>query len=106
MATDLQYEQETTIVFNQAEGEALIWSAAPPFQRRMKKLGVEPYQRAGRERGQESCWYRVPKTWIRVRPPVQRLLTQEQRDRRAEMARSRFSKGEGVGTRQDNEPAG
>lgn len=92
MATDLQYEQETTITFNQAEADAMVWSAAPTFQRRMKKLGIEPYQRTPRERGQESCWYRIPRGWIRVKAPIKRVFTEEQRQKRSAMARSRFSK--------------
>ena len=92
MPTDLQLEQETTIAFNEGEGEAEVWSASPSFQRKMKKLGVEPYKTAGRERGQQSCWYRVPRRWIRIKPPIQRQLTEEQRQAMADRARSTFTK--------------
>jgi hypothetical protein len=77
--SDLQYERETTIVFNEEENEAMVWSASPSFQRRMRKLGVEPYKTAQRERGEQSCWYKVPKTWVKLSPPRHMVLSDEQR---------------------------
>ena len=92
MPTDLQLEQETTIAFNEGEDNAEIWSASPVFQRRMKKLGVEPYKTTDRERGQQSCCYSVPRKWIRVKPPLQRQLTEEQKQAMADRARRTFTK--------------
>ena len=105
MPTDLQLEQETTITFNDGEDEAFLWSASPTFQRRMKKLGVEPYKVAVRERGQQSCWYKVPKGWIRVKPPMQRQLTEEQRRKMADTARRTFSKRSSLPVGLDNLPS-
>ena len=93
--SDLKIERETTIVFNEAEDAAMIWSASPRFQRAMGKIGVEPYKTAGRERGEQSCWYKVPREWIHVRKPKQRQLSPEQRQNMADRARSMFRKKEG-----------
>jgi len=70
MPTDIQYERETTIVFNEAEPKAYVWSASPLFQRKMKKCGIESHKEAEGERGRTSCWYLVPKTWVKVKPPT------------------------------------
>lgn len=86
--TDLQLEQETTIAYNAAEDHALVWSTDSTFQRKMIKLGVQPIQVGKRSNGQESYWYRVPKTWIRIKPPVVQQLTDEQRRDRVERGRS------------------
>ena len=105
MPTDLQLEQETTIVFNEGEDTAEIWSASPSFQRKMTKIGVMPYKMASRERGQQSCWYTVSKRWIRVKPPLQRQLTDAQRQKMAETARRTFSKRLPPETKQAIEPS-
>lgn len=89
---DIRLERETTIVFNEAEDLASVWSASPVFQRRMARLGVQPSESAARERGIVSCWYNVPRSWIRIRPPIQRQLTEEMRLKMAETARRTFSK--------------
>lgn len=65
-------EQETTITVNEAEGQVLVYSASPRFQRKMTQQGIEPYdQDYGTNHGEDdkSCWYRIPKAWIRVSPP-------------------------------------
>lgn len=72
-------ERETTITFNEEEEHALVWSASPGFQARMKRHGVEPYQ-VGKRTDVDSHWYRVPKTWVKVSPPRHRELTEAQRE--------------------------
>jgi hypothetical protein len=96
---DLRYEQETviesddaTIRFNQAESIAYVWSASPIFQRKMKKLGVEPTKTAPRERGWLSAWYEIPKIWVRIAKVKKRQFTEEQRQTMADRARRAFSK--------------
>ena len=69
---DIQYERETTITFNDGEDEAAIWSAQPKFQRKMGKLGVSVLKSSSGDRGRVSHWYRVPKSWIKVKPPITR----------------------------------
>jgi hypothetical protein len=73
------YERETTIVFNDEEDHATIWSDQPIFQRHMARLGVEPYRTVSDGSDGEGRWYRVPKSWVRVRPP--RQISDEQRER-------------------------
>ncbi len=90
MATDLQYERETTIVFNEAEDKARVWSASPIFHRRMAKYGILPTKTSERERGEQSCWYEVPRSWVKVKPKVQREITLEQRERMSRLASERF----------------
>jgi hypothetical protein len=68
----LKLEQETTITFNEAEGQVLVYSASPRFQRKMTQQGIEPYDQAygtNHSEDDKSCWYRSPKAWIRVSPP-------------------------------------
>lgn len=90
--TTLRYERETTLVYNEEEDLAMVWSASPTFHRHMERIGVEPYKVDNRKDGERGCWYKVPKTWIIVRPPIRRTLTQEQRIATAErLRRSRFS---------------
>ena len=90
--TDINLERETTIVFNEAEDHASLWSASPLFQRKMERLGIAPTRIAERERGQISCWYEVPRSWIKVKLPIRRQLTEEQRNKMADTARRTFSK--------------
>ena|SRR5213593_1013839 len=80
-------EQETSIVFNEAEEHALVWSASARFQRKMARLGVEPYQATP-----DGCWYRVLKTWITVRPPTHRQLSDEQRAAMSQRARQNLTR--------------
>jgi hypothetical protein len=57
-------ERETTIIYNEAEDHALLWSASPIFRRRMQKLGIEPYKTAQGADGTDtegSAYFRVPK---------------------------------------------
>ena len=79
-------ENETAITFNEEEPHAVVWSASPLFQRHMQRTGVEPYKIDARVDSQ-SCWYRVPKEWVRVRPPRKVQLTDEQRAEMGERLR-------------------
>lgn len=69
-------ERETTVTYNAEEDVACVWSADPVFQRRMEKLGVEPCRVDRRGEHGESRSYRVPKKWVKVKPP--RQLSPEQ----------------------------
>lgn len=62
-------ERETTITFNEAELDAIIWSATPSIQRRMKRIGFKPYRKSG-----DGLWYKVPKKLVQIRKPYQHLL--------------------------------
>lgn len=94
---DKAYERETIITtdddstfrLNEEEATAEIWSASPAFQRRMAKLGVEAHKTDRRGKTQ-SCWYKIPKAWIRIRKPTQYDLTPAQRAERAARAKNNF----------------
>lgn len=90
-------ERETTISFNEEADLALVWSASPKFQRRMARLGIEPYSKKPmlEEGGKVSCYYNVPKSYVRIQQPRKKLnLTDEQRKARGEAMRVRFTKRE------------
>ena len=87
--TDIQMEQETTIALNAAEDHALVWSTDPTFQRKMEKLKIEPHKTVRRGERGLSAWYRVPKSWVKVKPPATRVLTEELRQRLAAMGQTR-----------------
>jgi hypothetical protein len=67
----IRSEQATTITFNEADADALVWSASPRFHRHMEKLGIEPYRidrgRPGAEETEQSHWYRIPKERICIK---------------------------------------
>jgi len=68
----IKEEQETVITVNAGEEYALIWSSELTFQHWMERLGVTPYHQAlgaNENPEEQSCWYRVPKVWVKVTPP-------------------------------------
>lgn len=91
-------ERETVISWNEEEPDAHVWSASPLFQRKMERMGLEPYKTDLRgEAGIiESRYYRVPKRLVGVRL-MRKMpnLTEEQRLERARIARERFNKSLG-----------
>lgn len=86
----MRIERETTIVFNDEENNAKVWSCSAIFQRRMAKLGIAPERTAPREGADLSCWYTVPKKWVKIRLPVKRIFDEEQKKRIADATRMRF----------------
>lgn len=70
-------EQETTVVFNDKEEEAKVWSASSFFQRKMEKLGVKPDKIERIDDIHFSIWYRLPKAWVRIRKP--RIMSEKQK---------------------------
>lgn len=55
-------EQETTITFNAAEPDALIWSAYSKTITKLRKMGFDPYRK-------DSGWsyFRIPKQLVSFR---------------------------------------
>lgn len=88
MAT-LRIERETTIAYNEEEDFAFVWSSSPVFQRKMERLGIEP-QKTSKRMDVEPAYYRVPKSWVKIRKPA--LFTEETRQRRSERAKVLFGK--------------
>jgi hypothetical protein len=60
-------ERETTVVFNEEEPHALVWTASKPVYNRLRRLGYEPVKDEER-----SASFRLPKKAISFRRPRQR----------------------------------
>lgn len=69
-----KYETETSITMNDEDSEAILWTCQKPMLRRMAKLGAQIYRNDG-----EGKSFKIPKTWIKVRPPTVMKLTEDQR---------------------------
>jgi hypothetical protein len=69
----IRSERETTITVSEAKAEAEIYSSSPRFHRHMEKRGIDPYKiepaRLGADESERSRSYRIPKDWLRIRPP-------------------------------------
>ena len=66
-------EIETVISFNDEENFAQISTRQKRIKTRMAKIGVEPHHK----QADYEC-FRVPKSWIRIRPP--RKVSDSQRE--------------------------
>lgn len=69
------YERETIINYNQAEKEANVNTYDPALIRKLDKLAEERDDIIKNRAGD----YTFPKSWIKVRPPIKRNMTEEQR---------------------------
>lgn len=85
-------EQETVIIFNEEEKTASVYTNNGKLKRKLYGLreqrGDEVQDVSEDSRG--GVTFIVPKKWIKVNPSV--ILTEAQRQERAERARARFSK--------------
>lgn len=85
-------EKETIITFNEAEGQASIYTYNVKLQHKLNRLSLERPEEVKHidtdRRGGET--YQVSKKFVAVRPP--RQLTQEQRERLAQVARANLVK--------------
>lgn len=75
------YEKETIINFNEADGEANIYTASPVMKRKLDKLGEVRETNGGWE-------LNVPKGWITVKPP-RRISDNQRQAARESLARAR-----------------
>ena len=84
-------EQETVILFNEAEPTASVYTYNGALKRKLSGLcearPTEARQIKDDERG--GLTFEVPKRWIKVNASI--VLTEEQRQARTEAARARFS---------------
>lgn len=73
-------ERETICLFNEAEGEAEIYTYNPAMQKQLAVLcKSHPTQaRLTRQGESGSMTFQIPKKWLRVVPP--RVLTPAQRE--------------------------
>lgn len=71
-------EQETVIRYNNDELSAWVFTDCPKLIKKLKALPeskeyeIQPHEGRGLK-------FRCPKKWIRIKPPVKRNLTEEQR---------------------------
>jgi len=73
-------EAETIINYNMEEKFANVFTHDPAVIRRLEKLSAErPECTPGYNQSSRGKSFDVPKTWIKVSPPVKRQLTDEQR---------------------------
>ena len=84
-------EQETIILFNEAEPTASVYTYNGALKRKLFGLcetrSAEVKQT--KDDGQGGITFEVPKRWVKVN--AGQLLTDEQRKTRAEAARARFT---------------
>lgn len=85
------YERETIINYNQGEDTASVYTYDPRLVNRMTKLAQErPNECKPLKVGEIENYgeWIVPKSWITVRPPMKRNLTDEQKATAVERLRA------------------
>lgn len=84
-------EQETVILFNEAEASASVYTYNGTLKRKLSGLcSTRPEEaRQTKDDGRGGLTFEVPKRWVKVNAGM--ILTEEQRRTRAEAARARFS---------------
>lgn len=85
-------EQETVIVFNEADANATVFTFNGRMQRALNKLVTERPDEARHDgsNGIGGETYIVPKKWIKVR--ASRILSEEERAARVESAKRMVEK--------------
>lgn len=83
-------EQETVILFNEAEPTASVYTYNGALKRKLSGLcSTRPEEaRQTKDDGRGGLTFEVPKRWIKVN--ASRILTEEQKEERAERARAVF----------------
>ena len=84
-------EQETVILFNEAEAIASVYTYNGALKRKLSGLCATRSTEARqiKDDGRGVLTFEVPKRWVKVNAGI--VLTEEQRQARAEAARARFS---------------
>lgn len=84
-------EKETIILFNEAEASASVYTYNAALKRKLSGLcTTRPEEaRQTKDDGRGGLTFEVPKRWVKVNPNI--ILTDEQRQARADAARARFS---------------
>ena len=84
-------EQETVILFNEAEAAASVYTYNGALKRKLTGLcATRPTEaRQTKDDGRGGLTFEVTKRWIKVN--ASRILTAEQKEERAERARAIFS---------------
>jgi uncharacterized membrane protein len=74
-----KYESETTIVFNDEEQHAAIYTCNAAWKRKLAKLAKDNADMRKIREDSESVAYHVPKKWVKLRTP--RILSEEQKEK-------------------------
>ena len=84
-------EQETIIRFDEAEVTASVYTYNGALKRKLSGLcATRPTEaRQTKDDGRGGLTFEVPKRWVKVNANI--ILTDEQRQARADAARARFS---------------
>ena len=83
-------EQETVILFNEAEAAASVYTYNGALKRKLTGLcATRPTEaRQIKDDGHGGLTFEAPKRWVKVNANI--ILTDEQRQARADAARARF----------------
>jgi len=73
------YERETVISMNDEEDVAYVTSSQGPVWTRMRKLGIQPDREEKLDGTAVTKFYTVPKKWVKISPPRQVGMTEEER---------------------------
>lgn len=73
-----QIEQETVITVDPITKRASVYSCIPPMVKRLYKLAEHEDAKIELD-NQYGLTISVPQSWIKIRPPVKRQLTDEQK---------------------------
>lgn len=87
------YERETIINFNEDEAEARVYTFNVALQNSLRKLAEARPEECRLDPDERltvggAAAFIVPKKWVKVRPPRQDNLTDEQRNERREHMRA------------------
>lgn len=81
------FERETIMTYNNAEGEANVYTLNLSMRRKILQLATEyPDEVKILHQAEDMVEATVPKSWVKIRPP--RKLTDEQREALVERGRA------------------
>jgi len=105
------YERETIINFNEAEGMASVYTHNKALRRRLEQLAQERPEECKLfkvTRWGEAVEYYIPKSWIKVSPPRKLHISEEQRAaNRARLEKARLAqKATSESGKQEHDRAG
>ena len=81
-------EQETIINFNEEEQIADVYTHNKALINQLEKLRQKSTEISLVREDKYSKTYTIPKKWVKIRTPL--ILSEEERAKRAEIARERF----------------
>ena len=82
------YERETVILTNDEEKTAQVTSCQKGVWTRMEKLGIKPDREETLDGEVVTKFFTVPKSWIKINPPKQVEMTEEQRKKKSDLMKA------------------